>query len=919
MRDSLQEFHFGPWTILITHRQLGGKFQRSLSSGNGRYRADYPTEFKNLRRYADSSNVNTPGTDESMEFAEEIREFLIECNENLDALDQQVVELEKNPTDEQLIASVFRTIHTIKGTSGFFGFNILGSITHIAESILGQVREKERHLTPELVSLILETVDAVKQVLLVIETTNEEGEDRYEPLRNRLDAAFSDCNEEAVLTLEPAQILFTQSAKTSGATSLEDSPPDSESRRDSGPYAFAAPETEFVREERHSADGVTAESAGIGLQRAVLGAVVKYSEPATDSRQSVDVTALSPQEIDRKARGSRGDDGVAHSTIRVDISLLDKLMNLVGELVLARNQILQGATQSASSNAPAQRLNQITTELQEGVMRTRMQPIGMVWNMLPRVVRDLAAEMGKKIEIQMEGATTELDKTIIESIKDPITHIVRNACDHGIECPEVRVAKGKSPHGTIHLRAFHEGGHVNIEIVDDGAGIDPEKIKNKAVERGLIRAEQAAQMTEWEALRLIFLPGFSTAQKITSISGRGVGMDVVKTNIEKISGTVDLINSVGRGSTLKIKIPLTLAIIPGLIVSMHTGTTPSSSEIRSQRFVIPQANLLELVRLEGEKGIRQIEHVHGAEIFRRRGKLLPLAYLSDLLGLSGTRTNVVLGKSSLDKDKVINIVVVQAEETAFGLVVDDVHDTQEIVVKALGRQLKSLTCYLGATIMGDGKIALILDVVGLARMASIMTHKLEGAKAEIRPADTGTDDHQLLLLFRAGNFPRLVIPLSGVARLEEVPTSRVEYAGGAPVLHYREAIMPLLSLSALLDPRSFNRSAPAENLQVIIVREGEQHAAVVVDEILGIIDEAVTIRRTCHTYGLLGSAVVGGKVTDIVDHAALLNGTPENYLSNHQPPNQRQRSEGYETVTHSYIAPQKRSSASGEITIGSWQ
>jgi two-component system, chemotaxis family, sensor kinase CheA len=316
-------------------------------------------------------------------------------------------------------------------------------------------------------------------------------------------------------------------------------------------------------------------------------------------------------------------------------------MNLVGELVLARNQILQGSTtsQSGASSGAAQRLNLITSELQEGVMRTRMQPIGVVWNKLPRVVRDLASEVGKQIEIQMEGAETELDKTIIEAIKDPLTHIVRNSCDHGIEKPEVRVGKGKKSAGTILLRAYHEGGHVNIEISDDGAGIDPERVKRKAVEKGLIRAEQAAAMSEWEALRLIFLPGFSTAEKVTSISGRGVGMDVVKTNIEKIGGAVDLFNRPGLngtvgGSTVKIKIPLTLAIIPGLIVNLNSSRMTGGVTVkREDRFVIPQANLLELIRLEGAEGRKQIESIQGTEVYRRRGKLLPLTYLSRVLGL----------------------------------------------------------------------------------------------------------------------------------------------------------------------------------------------------------------------------------------------------------------------------------------------
>ena len=638
------------------------------------------------------------------------------------------------------------------------------------KNILGQVREKQRPLTPELVSLVLQTMDAIRAVLARVEADGVEGEDLYAELRTRLDDA----------------------------------------------YHYRA------------VNGAGEPEAAAGL----LEEPGEISDPATSVATSVATstatsmaTAIAP--VETESFGRRADDSAAaNSTIRVDVSLLDKLMNLVGELVLARNQILQGPD-SGNSSGTAQRLNLITSELQEGVMRTRMQPIGMVWNKLPRVVRDLASSLGKKIEMQMEGAETELDKTIIEAIKDPLTHIVRNSCDHGIETPEQRIAKGKSAHGTILLRAFHEGGHVNIEISDDGAGIDPEKIKAKAIQKGLVRAEQAAGMSEWEALRLIFLPGFSTAEAITSISGRGVGMDVVKTNIEKISGSVDLSNRAGAGSTIKIKIPLTLAIIPGLIVSLKGN----------QRFVIPQANLLELVRLEGEKDRRQIETIHGAEVYRRRGKLLPLAYLSEVLGLQTERRE--------ERGGVLNIVVVQAEETAFGLVVDEVNDTQEIVVKALGKQLKALSCYVGATIMGDGRIALILDVTGIAKLAHMLSQPLERNRAEGRLSSESAEAKQMLLLFRSGKFPRLVLPLSLVARLEEFPISRMEYAAGAPVLRYRESILPLVWLSSLLDPGSFRDGLDAghESLQVIVFSEGDRYVGIVVDEILDIVDDAVTIRR----------------------------------------------------------------------------
>jgi two-component system chemotaxis sensor kinase CheA len=769
-----------------------------------------------------------------MEFAEEIREFLIESNENLGNLDREIVELEKNPADEKLIASVFRTIHTIKGTSGFFGFDILGGVTHVAENILGQVREKQRELTPDLVSLVLETVDVVKVVLANIEERGEEGADVYQGLRQRLDDAY--------------QFRTGSSPAVEGTTAEDGVLTIASGHADEAPDAEVVEEDSFELSAKESLPPETA--AAIPPQAA------KANPPAAGAGAGASTSANS----------------AAGSTIRVDVTLLDKLMNLVGELVLARNQILQGgAGKTGASAGASQRLNLITSELQEGVMRTRMQPIGVVWNKLPRVVRDLASELGKTIEIEMEGAETDLDKTIIEAIKDPLTHIVRNSCDHGIETPEIRLSKGKTAAGTILLRAYHEGGHVNIEVSDDGAGIDPERVKAKAIQKGLVRAEQAALMSEWEALHLIFLPGFSTAEKVTSISGRGVGMDVVKTNIERIGGAVDLFNRPSAGSTIKIKIPLTLAIIPGLIINLDSGRMNGGVQVkREDRFVIPQANLLELVRLEGAEGWKQIESIHGTQVFRRRGKLLPLAYLGEVLGLG----------SSGEEREVLNIVVVQAEETAFGLVVDGVSDTQEIAVKALGKQLKGLSCYVGATIMGDGKIALILDVPGLARLANILPKPLERGRAESRNSETAQDARQTLLLFSAGRFSRLVVALSMVARLEEFPSSRIQYAAGLPVLHYRGAILPLVSLGAMIDPGSGDEAMHRPSLQVIVFSEGNQQIGVVVDEILDIVEEAVTVKRATASFGLLGSGVVGGKITDFVDLGAVLEAATGNRAEN---------------------------------------
>ncbi|MBL8217729.1 MAG: chemotaxis protein CheW [Bryobacterales bacterium] len=723
---------------------------------------------------------------------------MIESNENLARLDQEMVELEQRPKVGALLASIFRTIHTIKGTCGFLGFSMLEKITHRGENILSQVRNEERDLTPQLVSLVLEMVDAVKLELRSIEDTCKESGGEYEVLIEKLEYA---CNNK---TLEPAP------------------PP---------PACAPSP---------------------IPLEQP--------AEPATPVEQYTPAVAAAtaPAPVP-ETEVSSGKSSVADSTIRVDVVLLDKLMNLVGELVLARNQILQFSSkvEDAGFNATSQRLNLITTQLQEGVMKTRMQPIGVVWNKLPRVVRDLASSCGKQIQLDMDGAGTELDKSIIEAIKDPLTHIVRNSCDHGIEMPDTRVKSGKATQGRLNLRAFHEGGQVNIEISDDGRGIDPDKVKQKALQKGLIRPEQAQRMSEREAINLVFLPGFSTAEQVTNISGRGVGMDVVKTNIEKTGGTVDIASRAGHGTTVKIKIPLTLAIIPGLVVMSG-----------QERFVIPQVSLLELVRLEGASGRKQIERIHGTPVYRRRGNLLPITYLRDVLRL---------GKPAEEPD-VLNIVILQAEDRQFGLVVDGIHDTQEIVVKPLGKQLKGLTCYAGATIMGDGKVALILDVVGIGMESGVLTEVRESGRLDRDAQEMGDIDRQSLLLFRSGRFERLAVPLSLVARLEEFPRTKIERAGGQEVVQYRGRILPLIPLTSYLDPGSRTAAKPDEPAQVIVFSDGDHRIGVLVDQIVDIVEDVVVAKQQATHQGLLGSAVVGQKVTDFLDLHAVIDNFGETWF-----------------------------------------
>ncbi len=711
-----------------------------------------------------------------LEDQEVIREFLVESHENLSRLDQDLVELEKHPKDAALLASIFRTMHTIKGTCGFFGFSTLEKISHQAESLLSQLRDGQRELDPSLVSLILETVDATRRVLASIEASGEEGLEHFDDLTERLR-------------------LVAQGAVAMERQIMTDTPP-------------AAAEKDCD------------ESSS--------------PEPAKETRPD--------SRCDEEGAKSSA---VADANIRVGVVLLDKLMDLVGELVLTRNQILQFNTQreDAELNATSQRLNLITTELQEGVMKTRMQPIGMVWNKLPRVVRDMALALGKQVQLEMDGAETELDRTIIEAIKDPLVHLVRNACDHGIEPPDVRLRAGKTPQGKLTLRAYHEGGQVNIEIGDDGAGVDVARVKQKAIEKGLLQPELALKLSDREALNLIFEAGFSTAQTVTNVSGRGVGMDVVKSNIEKIGGIVDISSRLGQGTTVKLKIPLTLAIIPGLVIT--------SGE---ERFVIPQVSLLELIRLEGDSREKHIEQVHGTPVYRRRGALLPIAYLNDVLGLKTTAPG-----------DVVSIVVLQAEDRQFGLVVDGINDTQEIVVKPLGKQLKGMSVYAGATIMGDGRVALILDVLGIGERSGVLSQSQEqvrGSAARTARADT---EEQSLLLFRAGPFERLAVPLSLVARLEEFPAAQIERAGGAQVVQYRNRILPLVQLETLLCPRSDGEAQVADPAQVIVFRDGDRSLGVVVDQILDIAEDSITVRQRTGRNGLLGSAVVGKRVADFLD------------------------------------------------------
>jgi two-component system chemotaxis sensor kinase CheA len=770
-----------------------------------------------------------------------VREFLVESYENLDQLDRDLVVLEQQPRSPEALARIFRTLHTLKGTCGFLGFAKLEAVAHVGENLLSRLRDGQLVLRPEITTALLTLVDAIRDILGQIETTGREGAADYSALIDTLTALQAEPPPAAGLAADELAAAEPPASEPAASEPPAAQPPSGElstSELPAGPAAGEPAAAEPPASKSPAAQPLAAPSPASPPASAGPGPQEPQVPPASP--------AASPSAEEGEGRAQ----AVAESTIRVDVGLLDKLMNRVGELVLARNQILQFTSHVSDSAllGACQRLNLITTELQEGVMKTRMQPIGNVWSKFPRVVRDVALLCGKQVRIEMEGKETELDKTILEAIKDPLTHLVRNAIDHGIESPQLRQAAGKPAEGCLRLRAFHEGGQVNIEISDDGAGLNLERIRQKAIERGLISPEQALRMSDREAAQLIFLPGFSTAPQVTHVSGRGVGMDVVKTNIERIGGTVDLHSQPGQGTTIKLKIPLTLAIIPALIVTCD-----------QDRYAIPQVSLLELVRLEGEQARRGIEWLHAAPVYRLRGQLLPLVHLREALGLT-----------PLPQPEVLNIVVLRADERPLGLVVDAINDTEEIVVKPLGKQLKGIPVYAGATIMGDGKVALILDVLGLAQQAKFTSGGRDKAAAEApRLAEQPAAQRQTLLVVGLGEGRRAAIPLELVGRLEEIEASRIELADGAEVVQYRGCILPLVRLAQVLGhPHVGSQAKPT--LQVVVYSEQGQSVGLVVDRILDIVEVSLALEREATRQGVRGSAVIQDRVTDLVDVRSLV-------------------------------------------------
>ncbi|MBB5751051.1 chemotaxis protein CheW [Prosthecomicrobium pneumaticum] len=738
-----------------------------------------------------------------------LREFLTETNESLDVADTELVKFETDPGNREILNNIFRLVHTIKGTCGFIGLSRLAGLAHAAETLMDEFRNG-RPITSGSVGLILSTIDRIKTLLAEIEQ------------RDGTEPEGSDADLIAALEAEVARV------------------PEPVAVPAAAPAPAPAPAATSI--------GAVIER----LERELLPGEVPLAELDRVFRET-DVEVRAPKPAASAARpvaaeapaAAASHDSVSAQTIRVNLGTLEQLMTMVSELVLTRNQLLEISRRNEDSEykVSLQRLSNVTGELQDIVMRTRMQPIGNAWQKLPRIVRDLAQDLGKQIELEQHGAETELDRQVLDQIKDPLTHMVRNSADHGLETPEARRAAGKPERGTIRLSAYHEGGHVILEIADDGRGLDVARIRAKAIENGLCTEAEAGRMPDAQLYRFIFHAGFSTAKAVTSVSGRGVGMDVVRNNIEAIGGTVDVRSKPGKGTTFVIKIPLTLAIVPALIV--RAG---------EERFALPQTVVLELVRVR-EGSEHSIRRINGTPVLSLREQLLPIVDLGAALGVRRREAELV---GNGREDALIAVMNVGAQQ--FGVVVDAVSHTEEIVVKPLASMLRHVSMVSGSTILGDGRVIMIVDPNGLAQLAAARAEKTADMDT-VTAAEHGAEKNALtsLLLFRAGAQGIKAVPLSLVTRLEELDASNLEELDGRPVVQYRGTLIPVLYANAEVERRTSGRQP------LLIFSEGTQTIGLVVDEIVDIVETELRLQLSPATPELIGGAIINGIATEVYD------------------------------------------------------
>ncbi len=744
-----------------------------------------------------------------------LRDFVVETTENIDVVDNELVRFEQDPNNKAIIAQIFRLVHTIKGTCGFLGLPRLEALTHAAETAIDRFREGSP-VTRDAVSLILSTIDRIKLIMAELDRVMAEPEGEDHDLISALEA-LTTTNRDLARQMVPATDI---TVGTLVYQVLERELRPGEVSLDDLEKAFR----DATSDESELGSGVL-EKAGLLNDDAYSVAALETSQPEdTNSENAAIESAL------------------RNSTIRVPIDTLEHLMTMVSELVLTRNQLLEIARrdQDSAFKVPLQRLSHVTAELQESVMKTRMQPIGNAWAKLPRLVRDLCQDLGKDIELSMSGSETEIDRQLLELIKDPMLHMIRNAADHGIEGAGERMKAGKPPKGRIKVSAAQEGGYITLSITDDGRGLDLPRIRQKAIRQGLASEADVGLMPDQQIAKFIFHAGFSTAEKLTSVSGRGVGMDVVRTNIEQMGGVIEIKSSAGLGTTVNIKIPLTLAIAAALIV-----------ESGGQRFALPQMAVMELVRPSGSAEAK-IEHVHSAPVLRLRERLLPLVQLSRVLGIKAETT---------ENWSDAFIVVCQVGGIMFGIVVDSVLQTEEIVVKPVSARIRHLSCYSGATILGDGAVIMILDPNGLAsNVGAIAEAHNDNSEGMAETHNLGAEKSSLLI-FKAGAGGPKAVPLAIVTRLEEIDVGRIESASGKPMIQYRGRLMRLVTLNADMAMRETGTQP------VLVFGSGGSAVGLVVDEIVDIVEESLKIEAAGSQPGVIGSAIVCERATDIIDVA----------------------------------------------------
>ncbi|UOF00194.1 chemotaxis protein CheW [Bdellovibrio reynosensis] len=775
-----------------------------------------------------------------------LKEFWQECDDLGERISSNLALMEKGDFTNAVVDELYRDIHTLKGSAFLFGFNPIGNIAHVMETRLEPVRDDHGALSNDLIELLYKGIDVIaKMVELRREKTEKSQKDVETIVPQMVDSSIKSVGGELHPMKENAEL--NEMVEKSSASDL--SAEDHHSALSIDPSLIESIEAEISQ-----ISTVVSEVKSNPVHEPVKNEA--KPAPAVIAKPVATKAAAAPTASAAPAQGDDANSSDPSSSIRVPVSLLDRLMTLMGEMVLVRNQVLQYSSKEDNLEFLnlSQRLDVVTTEVQNEMMKTRMQPIGNILNKFQRLVRDLSRDLNKKMELHLQGTETELDKTLLEAVKDPLTHIIRNSCDHGMETPEERRQAGKAETGHITVRAFHEGGQVVIEISDDGRGLHKDKILNKALEKGLITPDKAAALSEREVHNLIFAPGFSTAAQVTNISGRGVGMDVVRSNIDKIGGVVELHSTQGAGTTIRLKIPLTLAIVPAMIVRCD-----------DDRYAIPQVKLVELVRVDNSNSESHIEYLQGNAFYRLRGNLLPLVNMKSLLGFCSKNE---VAKSLPD---VINIVVVRAERQLFGLIVDEVVDTADIVVKPLARFLKSVNVYSGATVLGDGSIALILDVMGIAQRLSLMSSQHEALNQNSISAGTRGVETQEFLLFRLNSQARHAIPLDLVHRLEEFKTSDVQKSGDTRVIHYRGSILPLISLNSFLGYHAEPSKSEGEILPVIVTRKNGQYFGIEVTEILDVLQTEANVESAfSDKKGILGNVLIEKEIIVIVDSLQII-------------------------------------------------